>query len=85
MFNITILSIGTVKTGYFKEAVAEYLKRLGPYVKISLVELPAESFTESQKTVAKKKEGKRIEEYLLRRPEARVFLLDVKGGGVNLN
>jgi 23S rRNA (pseudouridine1915-N3)-methyltransferase len=43
------------------------------------VELPAESFSESQKVAAKKKEGKRIEEYLSRRPEARVFLLDERG------
>ncbi len=79
MFNITILSIGAVKTDYLKLAVAEYLKRLGPYAKVSLVELPAESFTDSQKVAAKKKEGKRIEEYLSRRPEARVFLLDERG------
>lgn len=79
MFNITILSIGAVKTDYFKLAIAEYLKRLGPYAKVNLVELPAESFTESQKVAAKKKEGKRIAEYLLRRPEARVFLLDERG------
>ncbi|MEI7620661.1 MAG: 23S rRNA (pseudouridine(1915)-N(3))-methyltransferase RlmH [Candidatus Falkowbacteria bacterium] len=79
MFNITILSIGAVKTDYFKAAIAEYLKRLGPYAKVAMVELPAESFTESQKVAAKKKEGKRIEEYLSRRPEARVFLLDERG------
>jgi len=79
MFNITIVSIGAVKTNYFKQAIAEYLKRLGPYAKISLVELSAESFTDSQKIAAKKKEGKRIEEYLSRRPEARVFLLDERG------
>lgn len=79
MFNVTILSIGAVKTDYFKAAIAEYLKRLGPYIKINLVELTAESFTESQKIAAKKKEGKRIEEYLSRRPEARVFLLDERG------
>jgi 23S rRNA (pseudouridine1915-N3)-methyltransferase len=79
MLNITILSIGAVKTDYFKLAIAEYQKRLGPYAKLSLVELPAESFSESQKIAAKKKEGKRIEEYLSRRPEARVFLLDERG------
>jgi len=79
MLNITILSIGAVKTDYFKLAIAEYHKRLGPHAKLSLVELAAESFSESQKIAAKKKEGKRIAEYLSRRPEARVFLLDERG------
>lgn len=79
MFNITIVSIGAVKTDYFKAAIAEYLKRLSPYAKINLIELPAEPFTESQKAAAKRKEGKRIEDYLSRRPEARIFLLDERG------
>lgn len=79
MFNITILSVGSVKTGYLQEAVGEYLKRLKPYAKISLVELVAESFSSGQKAAAKRKEGKKIEEYLARRTEARIFLLDEKG------
>ncbi len=79
MFNITIVSIGAVKTDYFKAAIAEYLKRLSPYAKVSLIELAAEPFTDSQKAAAKRKEGKRIEDYLSRRPEARIFLLDERG------
>lgn len=61
MLDIVIISIDKIKTRYFLEATREYLKRLSPYAKIKIEELPAEPFrNEGDKIKAKKKEGERI-------------------------
>ena len=39
---ITVLGIGKLKEKYLQEGVAEYLKRLTPFAKIEVVELPEE-------------------------------------------
>lgn len=44
MLNISILCIGTIKEGYLREAVKEYIKRLVPYAKIEIKELQEISF-----------------------------------------
>ena len=78
---ITILSVGKLKEKYWKQAIAEYEKRLGPYTKIELIEVPDEKAPEnmSDKEIeqVKEKEGQRIlgkindNEY--------VFVLAIKG------
>ncbi len=40
---ICILCVGKIKEKYFKLAIDEYLKRLTPYVKLEIVEVPDES------------------------------------------
>lgn len=40
--NITILSVGKLKEKYLKQGIEEYAKRLGPYAKLSIVEVPDE-------------------------------------------
>ena len=40
MLRITIFAVGKLKERFWKDAVAEYLKRLGGYAKIEVRELP---------------------------------------------
>jgi len=44
MLNIQIIAIGKLKETYWKQAEAEYLKRLSPYAKIGITELQEEAF-----------------------------------------
>lgn len=81
MFHITILAIGKIKAKYFQAAAEEYAKRLKSYVKLEIVELEAESFSEDEgsKIKAKKKEGERILKFLKKHNNAEVIILDEKG------
>lgn len=78
---ITVLGIGKLKEKYLQEGVAEYLKRLTPFAKTEVVELPEERMpqdpSEAQKKQVLQKETQRI---LAAVPEgAFVILLDLKG------
>lgn len=42
MANITLISVGTLKEGYLKEAVAEYKKRLSQYARVDEINLKEE-------------------------------------------
>ncbi len=53
-----VICVGKLKETYWKEALAEYQKRLSKYTNLEIIELPDES-TEDKK-VALKKEGERI-------------------------
>ena len=44
--NITIISVGKLKEKYLKMGIDEYVKRLGSYAKIELVEVPDEKAPE---------------------------------------
>ena len=79
MFDITILSIGKIKTKYLAEAEGEYLKRLKPYAKIKMVELAPQSFSSGSMDKAVSHEGEKIEAYLNKKTNAKVFLLDERG------
>ncbi len=62
---LTLLVIGKLKESYWREAEAEYLKRLQAFVKLEIVELREESFSEKdQAEMVKTKEAKKITEYL---------------------
>jgi len=62
--NISIVSIGKLKEKYLKQGINEYLKRLAPYAKIEIIELPdekaPENLSESEMVQVKQKEGERI-------------------------
>lgn len=62
--NITIISVGKLKEKYLKMGIEEYVKRLGAYAKIDLVEVPdekaPEQLSEAEMTQVKRKEGERI-------------------------
>ena len=48
---IKIITVGSVKEKYLKEAIEEYLKRLRKYTNVEIVELKDEGFVESQKAI----------------------------------
>ncbi|MEK4701757.1 23S rRNA (pseudouridine(1915)-N(3))-methyltransferase RlmH [Solibacillus sp. FSL R7-0668] len=62
--NITIISVGKLKEKYLKMGIDEYVKRLGGYAKIDLVEVPdekaPETLSEIEMDMVKRKEGERI-------------------------
>lgn len=61
---ITIITVGKLKEKYWKQAVDEYVKRLGAYTKIELIEVADEkdmdNMSEKDIEIAKKKEAERI-------------------------
>ncbi|NLW55963.1 MAG: 23S rRNA (pseudouridine(1915)-N(3))-methyltransferase RlmH [Firmicutes bacterium] len=59
MLHLTILAVGKLKEDYLRKGVAEYQKRLTPFVKLKIVELP-DSPLGKDLEIAKTAEGKKI-------------------------
>ncbi|REI03418.1 23S rRNA (pseudouridine(1915)-N(3))-methyltransferase RlmH [Staphylococcus felis] len=78
---ITIVAVGKLKEKYWKQAIAEYEKRLSAYTKIDIVEVPDEKAPEnmSEKEIeqVKAKEGERILAKI--KPQSTVITLEIKG------
>ncbi len=78
---ITIVCVGKLKESFYREAVGEYVKRLGKYCKPEIIEVPDERTPEGAGPVAeeqiKAREGKRILEKL--REDAFVCTLEIGG------
>ncbi|MCE5039027.1 23S rRNA (pseudouridine(1915)-N(3))-methyltransferase RlmH [Staphylococcus auricularis] len=78
---ITILSVGKLKEKYWKQAIAEYEKRLGAYTKVELIEVPDEKAPEnmSDKEIeqVKAKEGDRLLGKI--KPQQTVITLEIEG------
>lgn len=76
---IRIITIGKLKEAYWKAAEAEYLKRLTPYAKTEVLELPdlpsKENASSKEEEEVKIKEGKEILSQL--KPNDYVVLLDL--------
>ena len=62
---ITILSVGKLKEKYWKQAIAEYEKRLGPYTKVEIIEVPDEKAPENMSAKIK--------------PQSTVITLEIQG------
>ncbi len=79
---ITIVCVGKIKEAFYREAVAEYAKRLGKYCSLKIVEVADEKTPdgagEMQKKLIQEKEAKRILE-VLQRENAFVCTLEIKG------
>ena len=62
--NITIVTVGKLKEKYLKQGIDEYVKRLGAYEKVDIVELVDEKapevLSDSEMEQVKNKEGERI-------------------------
>lgn len=78
---IRILAVGKIKEPYLRDGIAEYEKRLRPYVKVQVIEIPDEKRalhpSAAQELLAKEREGERILAAIP--PEACVVVLDVHG------
>ena len=44
MIKINLVAVGKVKESYFKEAIAEYSKRLAAFCKFTVIEVKEENF-----------------------------------------
>jgi 23S rRNA (pseudouridine1915-N3)-methyltransferase len=80
---VRVIAVGKIKEKYLQDGIAEYAKRLRPYVKLQVVEIGEEKRSSSASPtdgpVAMEKEGDRI---LAAIPKGSfVIALDVKGQG----
>jgi 23S rRNA (pseudouridine1915-N3)-methyltransferase len=78
---VRIIAVGKIKERFLSEGIAEYEKRLVPYLNLTVTEIPEERrgarASSGQEQLAKEKEGERI---LAAIPEhAYVVALDLKG------
>lgn len=78
---ITVFCIGFLKESYWKDAVAEYQKRLGNYVSLDVVEIPdlpcPEKASAKEMEEIKDKEGQKVLAKL--KPGDYLIALDLKG------
>lgn len=81
MLNITLLCVGKLKESYWRDACAEYLKRLGAFCKFHLIEVAEERLPENpsaaQIAATIEAEGKRILEQIPK--ESAVIPLCIEG------
>lgn len=84
MLSINIICIGNLKEKYFKDACAEYLKRMTPWAKAKVVELSEEklpSNNEKEIEAIIKAEGSRILEAI--GDKAYVIAMCIEGKGLS--
>lgn len=81
MLSIHIIAVGAHKETHFKEAEEEYLKRLAPYAKIKITEIPEHSFrADEPREKSQDIEGEKILKYLERDSgNTYIIALDEKG------
>ncbi|TMU83914.1 23S rRNA (pseudouridine(1915)-N(3))-methyltransferase RlmH [Bacillus sp. BHET2] len=79
--NITIVTVGKLKEKYLKQGIGEYVKRLGAYAKLDIIELADEKapevLSDSEMEQVKNKEGERILAKLS--PDQHVIALAIQG------
>ncbi len=79
MLNLEIVAIDKLKYSPWQLAVKDYLKRLKPYCRIKITELPAESFRANTHLKARRQEADRLLKYLHKLANPNIFLL-TEGG-----
>lgn len=79
--HIQIAAVGKLKEKYLVLGIAEYAKRLGPYVKLTLTEVPDEKAPETmspaEEAQVREREGERLLAHI--KPEAHVVALAIDG------
>ncbi len=79
--NITLVTVGKIKEKFFKDAIAEYSKRLTRYCKLNIIEVQDEKTPDNaslkDEQIIKDKEGEGILRYL--KDNMYVVALDLKG------
>lgn len=84
MLAVNIICVGKIKESYFRDAIAEYSKRLGRFCKLNIVEVEEElQKGDSIKEIdrVKQKEGERI----ISKLSGTVIALDSKGKELTSN
>jgi len=75
---IKIIALGKIKEQYLKSGIAEYLKRLSPYIPIEILEIqPIEIKDENLTQKILDKEGEKILSYI--KPADYVITLEING------
>ncbi|MFC4810116.1 23S rRNA (pseudouridine(1915)-N(3))-methyltransferase RlmH [Paenibacillus sp. GCM10023250] len=79
--HIQIAAVGKLKEKYLALGIAEYAKRLGPYVKLTLTEVPderaPETMSAAEEAQVREREGERLLAQL--KPDAHVIALALDG------
>ncbi|WP_216830166.1 23S rRNA (pseudouridine(1915)-N(3))-methyltransferase RlmH [Alkalihalobacterium elongatum] len=79
--NISIVTVGKLKEKYLTMGINEYVKRLGAYAKIEIIEVPdekaPEQLSETEMEQIKQKEGEKILAKV--HPDAHVIALAIQG------
>ena len=78
---ITVIAVGKIKEKFYRDAVAEYEKRLGRYCKLEIIQVEDEKTPDKVGTslteLVKRKEAERILKYV--REDAFVVVLNIQG------
>lgn len=79
--NVTLLTVGSLKERYWREAVAEYEKRLSAYCKFRLIEVKDEKTPDAVDSAASSRVRQKEGERLLEKIDARalVVTLEIQG------
>lgn len=79
--NVTLLTVGSLKERYWREAVAEYEKRLSAYCKFRLIEVKDEKTPDAIDSAASRRVRQKEGERLLEKIDARAFVvtLEIQG------
>ena len=79
--NVTLLTVGSLKERYWREAVAEYEKRLSAYCKFRLIEVKDEKTPDAIDSAASRRVRQKEGERLLEKIDARalVVTLEIQG------
>ena len=81
MLTINIICIGKIKEKFFKDAIAEYSKRLSKYCKLNILELPDEKIPDKTnlniKNEIKTKECNNIIKHI--KKDSYIICLDLAG------
>lgn len=83
MLDLTLVTIGKIKEAYYQAAFLEYAKRVRPFVRLKVIELPAVPFFKGSQDQAREFEGETIENFLMKTEKnhnpAAVYLLAERG------
>ena len=72
---IKIITIGSIKEQYLRDAIEEYKKRISRYTNLEIIELKDEGLLEKEKTL--NTEAEKIERYL--DPKEYIIALEIEG------
>ncbi len=79
--NLKLVCVGKLKEKYFKDAIAEYLKRMDHFAKVKIIQVPdekaPETLSETEKEQVKEREGERILSKI--KPKEYVYVTAIKG------